>query len=187
LALTAVPAVVALDAHEARASVSIPVTYDALLHGSSSAAVVTPIEQRSVWENGRIYTYSRVHVDRAIAGELATDGEAWVRTMGGVVGKIGQVVEGEAVLTVGRPCVLFVHAGPVGAVEVTARAQGQFAIVLDEKKTQRVARSSAVGALIAPKTVSPAPALLAAEILHGRVIDDVAHEVAGAWERTHAH
>jgi hypothetical protein len=148
--------------------------------------VVTPIESRSVWESGRIYTYTRVSVDRVVAGELVGN-DAWVRTMGGVVGNIGQIVEGEAVLAPGQS-LLFVHAGPIGALEVTARGQGQFPIVTGDAKTPaRVVRSHAMGALVAPQViVSSAATRLAADVLHGRIVDDVAGDVAADWSRLHA-
>ena len=183
-------------AREASASVSIAVTFDGLLRETSAAVLVTPSEQRAVWENERIYTYTRVHVDRGIAGELATGGDAWVRTMGGIVGKIGHAVDGEAVLTVGRPCLLFLHPGPVGAFEVTARAQGQFPLVADANAANataaiRVIRSGAVGALLPPKTPAQRPAPLAlqplaADVIHGRLVDDVARDVSAAWASAHA-
>ena len=66
------PSISPLIATNAPASVSIAATFDGLLHESSTAAVVTAAESRPVWEDGRIYTYTHVHVDRAVAGELGT-------------------------------------------------------------------------------------------------------------------
>jgi hypothetical protein len=182
LGLAAVP----VASHQAHASVSIAVTFDGLVRETSLAAVVTPIEQRAYWENGRIYTYTRVSVDRVVAGDAVT--EVWIRTMGGIVGKIGQAVDGEAVLIVGRPSLLFLHAGPPGAMEVTARGQGQFPVVLDDKKATRVIRAGNVGALLAPKskTTQIAAPALAADVIHGRLLDDVARDVSSAFKRLHA-
>jgi hypothetical protein len=168
--------------------VSISVTWDGLLRASSAAAVVTPVEARAIWENGRIYTYTRVQVNRSVAGDLGAGSEAWVRTMGGIVDKIGQIVEGEALLATGQPSLLFLHAGPIGALEVTARGQGQFPIVtVDPQTPPRVVRSHAVGAIVAPPLAVSSPAnRLAADVLHGRVVDDVAGDIAADWSRTHA-
>lgn len=181
---------------DARASVSIAVTWDGLLRESTAAAIVTPIEARSVWENGRIYTYTHVRIDRAMAGDLGTGGDAWVRTMGGVVGKIGQIVDGEPVLAPGQSSLLFLHPGPVGAYEVTARGQGQFPVVRDDPKNPasgHFVRSTSVGALVLPRAAASAtssasaspPLRLAADVVHGRAIDDVAHDIAEAWKPTH--
>lgn len=184
LALTAV-----LASADARASVSIAVTWDGLLRESTAAAVVTAVESHGLWENGRIYTYTRVRVERALAGELATGSEAWVRTMGGVVGKIGQVVDGEPVLAPGASSLLFLHAVPGEAVtyDVTARGQGQFPLVVDEKGVRQLVRSNAAGAVLAPRSALPRPAVpLAVDVVHGRSVDDVARDVAAAWARAHA-
>ena len=172
---------------DAAASVSIAVTWDSLLQASTFAAMVTPTNATSVWEAGRIYTYTQVHVDRAIAGDAGGADSVWVRTMGGIVGSIGQVVDGEAVLTVGRPSLLFLHAGPAGTLQVTARGQGQFPLVVDAKKAARLSRSSAVGGLVLPKrSASSAAPVLAADRVHGRLVDDVARDVAAAWPLVHA-
>jgi hypothetical protein len=187
-------------ARDASASLSIAVTFDRLVQESTAVGVVTPVEQTSLWENGRIYTYSRVHADSMIVGALDANGDAWVRSMGGVVGKVGQLVEGEAVLTVGRPSLLFLHpvvtpvsgAAPVsqGFFEVSARAQGQFAVVLDADNRTRLKRSSAVGAVVAPSSTGDGngqPPIFATDKIHGRALADAAKDIAAAWSRLHAH
>ncbi len=173
----------------AQASVSIAVTWDGLLHESTAAVMVTSVDSRPVWENGRIYTYTRVHIDRSLAGGLASGGEAWIRTMGGVVGKVGQLVEGEATFAPGESSLLFIHPGPLGAFVVTARGQGQFPVVAtDPTRPPRIVKSYAVGMLLAPRGVhsSGAAPPLAAEILHDRPVEDVAQDVASAWGAAHA-
>jgi hypothetical protein len=182
------PSISPLIATSAPASVSIAATFDGLLHDSTAAAMVTAAESRPVWEDGRIYTYTHVHVDRAVAGELGTGVDAWVRTMGGVVGKVGQIVEGEAAFAPGEASLLFLRPGPVGAYVVTARGQGQFPVTRgDGQQPARIVRSHAVGMLVAPRVSTTAsPARLAAEVLHDRPVDDVAQEIAAAWGAAHA-
>jgi hypothetical protein len=169
---------------DARASISVAISFDALLRGSSAAVVATATEQHSLWEGGRIYTYSRVHVDTAVAGELHADDEAWVRTMGGVVGDVGQIVDGEASLTTGRPSLLFLRPS-VGAYVVTARAQGQFGLYTDENLEVRARKSSGVGALLPPQGASGPPAVLASDVIHGRPVASSAKDIAAAWRRAH--
>jgi hypothetical protein len=199
LGLTAVFAPITAE-HDAKASVSIAVIFDDLVKYADAVLVATPVEENSVWENGRIYTYTRVHVDTGIAGELGTGGEAWVRTMGGIVGHIGQSVEGEAVFTVGRPSIVFLRHGPPGSFEVTGRAQGQYPVYLDDATKQlRVMRSSAVGALFPPKAtpqrtdeklnpqaVQAAPPILARDALHLKPVDEASRLIAEAFKRLHA-
>jgi hypothetical protein len=169
---------------DARASVSVAVTFEALLGDSVAAAVGTPVRRQSVWEDGRIYSYAEVHVDRLVAGRL--EGETvWVRTMGGVVGNIGQRVEGEAVLLPGEPSLLFLHAGPVGAFDVTARGQGQFPIVADDTgQRTRVVRSNAMGMIVERRPA--AAGRRASDVLHGRSVEDAAHAISAAWDAVHA-
>jgi hypothetical protein len=187
-----------LAASDARASVQIAVVFDALVRDSATVDEVTCVEQKSVWEGGRIYTYSRVVASRTLAGQVTS--EAWVRTMGGVVGDVGQLVEGEAVLQVGRPTVLFLHAtAAAGVYEVTARAQGQFVLAADGSGKVRLRPGANVGALLAPpaKTMAlvrsearapltPEATMLARDVAAGKTVDELARQVALAWQRTHA-
>jgi hypothetical protein len=186
--VTACALVVSLHVVDAGASVSIAVGWESLLHESVAAAMVSPLEVQSVWESARIYTYTRVRIDRVLAGELATGSEILVRTMGGVVGQTGQLVEGEAVLTRGEASLLFVHAiaGRPGTFDVTARGQGQFPLVADARTPPHLVRSNTMGALLPARVLGPVPGgPLAADVVHGHAVDDVAREVASAWSRTH--
>jgi len=182
----------------ADASVSRAVLFEDLVRDARSVDVVTPTEQRSVWEGGRIVTYTRVRVDRAIAGDLGAGADTWVRSLGGVVGSVGQLVDGEPALAVGAPTLLFLREGPAGAMQVTARAQGQFALV-PEGGGLRVRQSGAVGVLLSSvkpwRTYVPAAGLalasikdaFAGDVLHGRPLDDAAADIGQAWKRAHAH
>ncbi len=193
LALLAVAAA-ALAPGDAGASVSIVMTFDKLVGDSTAAAVITPITQMSLWEDGRIVTYTDAHVDTAVAGTLAD--EVWLRNLGGSVGHIGQSVEGEAEMTVGHPCLVFVHpamalrssasippAPMPGVFSVTGRAQGEFPVVRGDDGELRVVKSSGIGATMAPKGV--AMPTLAVDALHGLKVSDATDTVAEAWSRLH--
>ena len=193
----AIGATIAVAPTDARASVSIAILFDELVERASAASVVTPTEQHCVWEDGRIYTYSRVHVDKALAGAIPED--AWVRTLGGVVGKVGQSVDGEAVLTMGRPSLLFVQpvAAQPGTFEVTARAQGQFALAggtaASPLSAMRFVRAYGVGAVMPPgldriariQKMRAGAVPLAAEVLHDRPVAEATREIQAAWVRLH--
>jgi hypothetical protein len=194
---------------DARASVSIAIAFDALVKDADSVGVATPLEAKSVWEDGRIYTYTRVKIEQGVAGELGTGAEGWVRTMGGVVGKIGQLVDGEPVLTTGKSSLLFMRKFKAGGTwEVSARAQGQYPVLVDDTlKTRKLIRSSAVGVLFPPRAttaevtagaaktqaVTGSPAVtepvktvrLAGEFMHDRPFDEVAREIATSWKKLH--
>ena len=182
----------ACTVREADASVSLPVTWEALVKASTAAAIVTPMEARAVWEDGRICTYTHVHIERALAGELGTGGDAWVRTLGGIVGKIGQIVDGEAVFSPGRASLVFVRPSASGALDVTARGQGQFPVVAGSGAgaPPTLLRSRSSGFILprpkAAPTAGKALPPLAADVLHGRAVEDAAHDVATAWGTYHA-
>ncbi len=202
-ALAALP--VLLDPVDARASVSIAITFDTLVKDADAVGVATPVESKSVWEGGRIYTYTRMQIEQGVAGELGTGAEGWVRTMGGVVGNVGQAVDGEAVFTTGKSSLLFLRKFKSGGTwEVSARAQGQYPVLIDDSQhVRKVIRSSTVGVLLPPRrtvaasatgkvgpqslatTVDAKSLRLAGEVLHERPFDDVAREVAAAWKKLH--
>jgi hypothetical protein len=198
---------------DAQASVSIAVGYDALVKDADAVGVVTPVESNTVWEEGRIVTYTRVKVDQGVAGDLGTGSEGWVRTLGGVVGKIGQLVDGEPVFTPNKSSLLFMRKWKTGGTwEVSARAQGQFPVVVvtaagvDADKTnavtqRRVMRSTTAGMLLPPKPVTAGPApmktdpngsadrvaqvRLAGDVLHDRPLDEVTRDIAASWKTLH--
>lgn len=210
LALTVAPLWL-LGSPEAEASVSIAVTVDGLVQSADAVAVVTPLESHSVWEEGKIRTYTKVRVEESVAGGLATSDEAVVRTLGGVVENIGQTVDGEPVFVIGAQSLLFLRRVRSGnAFEVAARAQGQYPIVVGKSAggagapSKRVIRSGDRGVLLPPRKVVRASktavsteasakeaasipkARLAGEALHDRPLDDVARELSDAWRRLHA-
>ncbi len=176
----------------AHASVSFTVLLDALASESSAAVVMTPFDQKSVWEDGRIATYTHVRVERVVAGTIASD--VWIKTLGGAVGDIGQMVEGEAVLRAGQTSLLFITSYENNLV-VAGRGQGQFPITADGAGVKRVHKNLHVGALLAPNpsslariraaTSHPSAAAPAGDVLDGRTVDDAATEIASSWTRTH--
>ncbi len=185
-----------LSPREARASISIAVTYDVLLGASNAIAVMTPLEQRAAWEDGRITTRTRLRVDRAVAGDLITGGEVWIKTRGGVVGNVGQLVSGEPVFGVGKPYLMFVHGTRSGTLEVAARGQGQFTIEVDARTSRRLLRSQTAEALVPPREAPPAPGarspdaqptgVLAADVLRDRELSDACGKLATEWRALHA-
>jgi hypothetical protein len=134
---------------EAEAAISIHVTLEELVRASTYVVVGTADERHSAWEDlpggRRIVTYTRVKIDRPVVG--APGGEVWVRTLGGAVGKIGQLVSGEAQLALGQPSLLFLTKDD-GVVVVTAMAQGHYRIVKDGGGVARLAASPDTGTLL---------------------------------------
>jgi hypothetical protein len=194
---------------DAAASVSIAIKFDDLVKDADVVAVITAGEAQSLWEDGRIYTYTKVKVDQGVAGDLGAGADAWVRTMGGVVGKIGQMVDGEPVFVSGKQSLLFMHKFRGDSIfEVSARAQGQYPVTVDPKTNiKKVTRSMNAGVLLSPKPDSaPASGVvtqsvppnvselidpnraslrLAMDMIHDRKIEEATRDIATAWRRTH--
>lgn len=101
-------------------------TSSLVLSGVARSATCT---WESVGKQRRIVTYTVVSVDEALLGEPGA--EVLVRTLGGQVDKIGQIVHGEATLTLGERAVLFLEPIASGALRVTAMAQGHYPLRAD--------------------------------------------------------
>ncbi|MEO7112142.1 MAG: hypothetical protein ABI183_16985 [Polyangiaceae bacterium] len=198
----------------ADASVSIAVSFDQLVHDSSAVTVATATEAQVVWENGRIVTYTHLHVDRAVAGNLHVNDAPWVASLGGIVGTTGQVVDGEPTLHVGMPYLLFLRPDPSATTApgtspsvlmVTARAQGQFrlkaaSVTPDRTKPGHylsspviVIRNPGVGEILPMRPTGLASGAsatttpkAAVDQIADRPIDDVAKEISSAWTKSHA-
>jgi hypothetical protein len=168
----------------AAASVSIPVTFDDLVGRATAAAIVMPIEQHGVWEDGRIATYTHLRIERRVAGTLPES--VWVRTEGGAVGHVGQIVEGEAAFVPGTPSLVFLHprrdGGSATAFGVVEGAQGQFPIVTEGRRSPRLVMSPHMGGLVPPASTSP----LARDVLVDVALEDAAKAIAAAWAHRHS-
>jgi hypothetical protein len=180
------------------ASVSIAMTIDDLAKGSSVVLRATPLDQTSAWENGRIVTSTRMHVDRVVAGSAPSSSEVHVQTLGGIVGDIGQIVDGEASF-VSKPSnnsslqssIVFLMPRTEGNKThyvVNGRAQGQLLVLKDVKTNREIVKLARTGPLV-PRTRilrsadHVTPAMMTFD---GHDADEVSNEAARAWERTHA-
>jgi hypothetical protein len=176
----------------ADASVSIAVSFDQLVHDSSAVAVATATDAQVVWEGGRIVTYTHLHVDRAVAGNLQVNDAPWVASLGGIIGTTGQIVDGEPTLHIGMPYLLFLRPDTTatpGTLIVTSRAQGQFHLRASSANSKvNVVRNPGVGEILPALPAKGATTVprAAADQIADRPIDDVAKEISAAWTKSHA-
>ena len=79
--------------------------------------------------------------DLSVTERGAPSEETWVRTLGGHVGRLGQLVEGEARLRLGERCLLFLepHAD---LHRITGMAQGLYRVRLGPDRVERLAPSA---------------------------------------------
>lgn len=161
----------------AEAAVSVLMSLDELVAASTYAVVATAHERRSVWEevggSRRIVTYTRLAVERSVLGSAGS--ELWVRTLGGVVGKIGQTVSGEAQIAPGSRSLLFL-ANVEGILVVTGLAQGHFRVVAEDGGPPRLRPSPEAGVLLPRR----GPAISAREVLVGATLDDAVKAIERA-------
>lgn len=123
------------------------------LVGSSRFALVgTTTEVKSNWEtvgdSRRIVSYHEVQVAYPIDGRPPADTRLMVRTLGGRVGSIGQLVHGEARLELDSPSVLFLAAAGDGFLGVTAMAQGHYPLRADGDRVLRLHASANMPELV---------------------------------------
>jgi hypothetical protein len=146
-----VGAVGVVMARPARASLARAVPVEELVGRSQHVMVGEPLDAYSVWETmgGRkhIVTYTRVRAVELLAGADPKEDELLVRTLGGRVGELGELVHGEAMLTLGARGVLFVMPTR-GALGVTAMAQGHYPLLRDGAGTERLRRSPEANELL---------------------------------------
>lgn len=128
----------------AQASVARAVPLEALTGRSRHVVLGEPLDAYSLWERvgGRkhIVTYTRVRAHELLAGADPKSEEILVRTLGGQVGELGELVHGEAVLRVGRRSVMFVMPSQ-DALAVTAMAQGHYPLRREAGGIERLLRS----------------------------------------------
>lgn len=102
-----------------------------------------------------IVTYSRMRIDDSIQGPSG-EAETLVRTLGGRVGDIGEIVHGEAELTLNETSLVFLMADSNGVELVTAMAQGHYPVALDRAGTARLQLSRNMPHLLDPATSAAA-------------------------------
>ncbi len=135
----------------ASATIARALSVEDLVHKSNTVVLATALEQASSWQevgdSRRIVTTTRVRIDELVTGQKPDAGELMVQTLGGKVGKIGQLVEGEAELVPGRASLLFARGVGAELFAVTAMAQGHFPIAR-ETRGRVLHKSAALPALI---------------------------------------
>jgi hypothetical protein len=155
----------------AEASIARAVTLQELSAASQTALLGTALEANSRWDTvggrKRIVTTTRVRVDETVAG-APPGAEILVRTLGGQVGDIGQIVHGEAFLLLGEAAVLFLADLGGGESVVTGMAQGHYPVRGRLRPSPRLSElRGAAGSAV--------------ERLVGQTFTEARHRIQGAW------
>jgi hypothetical protein len=126
----------------ASATLARAVTLPELVGLSQYALVGKATDANSRWESvggsRRIVTYVRVEVTQPIDGRPPPDSSLMLRTLGGRVGDIGQLVHGEARFELGASAVMFMTPDEDGVLGITAMAQGHYPLHADPGDVMRL-------------------------------------------------
>lgn len=155
--VTGVPSASVLEPPSAEAAVSIAYSLSQLVKDSSRVVVARAVERRSEWAevagSRRIVTYTRLQTLESVLGDGPAD--LWVRTLGGVVGRVGQQVSGEASLELDGKSMVFLARATDGAWVVTGMAQGHYPVrhvAEGETSRERLTASREIGTVVARKS-----------------------------------
>jgi hypothetical protein len=128
----------------AHASVARALRLEELTQRSRHVLVGEPLDAYSAWTRigarKHIVTYTRIRTHEVLAGRDPQDSEVLVRTLGGRVGELGELVHGEALLQLGERSVLFVMPSR-DTLTVTGMAQGHYPLFKDVRGAERLLRS----------------------------------------------
>lgn len=172
---------------DAEASTAVAYTLEELIDAAPTVVIAKAIERESKWEkvgdSKRIVTYTKLEIASEVLG--AGPKTVWVRTLGGVVGKIGQQVAGEARFELGRTSLVFLAQAPAGITVVAGAAQGHYPAVADEadEAPVRLRVSPSLGKIIE----RPGPRITALQRLVGRSVPDAVTTIREAKAELDAH
>ena len=126
----------------AEASVARALPLGELLYKSSHVLVGTATDAYGTWEEiGKrrcIVTYSLFRVEEPLDGREPPGSEITIRTLGGVVGDLGQRFFGEAMVALHERATVFVHDTAPSLYVVTAMAQGHYPLQADSRGVHRL-------------------------------------------------
>jgi len=165
----------ALYPDDASATTALAASLDELVKRSDQIFFGRPLQASSRWADvgagRRIVTYTTVQVEEPLEGDAQA--EYVVRTLGGKVGDVGQLVHGEASLRIGEDNLIFLHRARNGDHVVTARAQGQYPLRADDRGTRRLRQSPRIAYLVNDEKS-------AAHVLVGRTVSEARRVVLDA-------
>lgn len=182
----ALPLSLSIAERPAQASTVLALTVQDLVDRADAVVVGIPKSRTARWESGKIVTYTTVSIDSNVAGAGKAGESFVVRTLGGVVGEIGQQVAGEATLPLDVPQVFFLRpmpagtTAPAGTRTVVGMAQGALRVVVGKDKIARL-EPRLDGLALVPQAGVKVPAAHVA--LAGKSVADATIDIRAAWAK----
>ena len=150
--LTTAGAIVGIPTRAAQATVARALSLTELVGKSDVVIVGTPTHWSSQWVSiggqRRMVTDTKIKVARRVFGLGTQVAEVTVRTLGGRIGDLGQLVHGEARFGRGQTALVFLRRVDASRYRVTGMAQGHFRVGPDATGTLRLGRGPNVAHLL---------------------------------------
>ena len=147
-----------------------PMPLSRLVRRSTMVVVATPVSSESHWatigNTERVVTDHTLEVSWTLRGDDVTGKDVVVRTLGGTVDGVAQLVYGEARLRMGQASLLFLVTDRDSMLHVLGMAQGHYPAAPDDKGEWRIRRSPGLEGVIHPERS-------ASETLSGQRLLDV--------------
>jgi hypothetical protein len=157
----------------AHATIVSGMTLEALVQRSAHIVLVTPFASSARFidlpGSHRIVTDVNVRIDQVLAKAPPAASEVSVRVLGGVIGKSAEFVDGQAELSRGAPCLLFLCRVTDDVHWVAGMAQGHFPLRIDDAGTARLSASPRLPEMLHPER-SAARRLVGADIPAARAL-----------------
>lgn len=103
----------------------------ALLKATEARCVSLPIAGRQM-----LVTETRVRIEESLSKVTAQHSEVVVRTLGGVLDGVGELVHGQAEFTLDARCLAFLTCAPDGSLWVAGMAQGHYPLIASGSELQ---------------------------------------------------
>jgi hypothetical protein len=172
----AILAVTLAAAMAAPATTLLEMSLDQLTEAAQLVARVRVLSSENRWENGEIWTFTRLEVSDALKG--AAPREVVVRLLGGEVGHLASIVEGVPRFRPGEEAYLFLESTRTPEMTVTGWAQGAYRIVRDAEGRETVTQDASGTILFDAET---------GRFRHGGIrrmpVEEFRQQVAAAAER----
>jgi hypothetical protein len=156
--LAAVGTISGAATRTAQATVARALSLTELVGKSDAVVVGTPTRWSSQWVSlggqRRMVTDTKFKITRHVFGVDTKVTEITVRTLGGRIGDLGQLVHGEATFGRGQSALVFLRRLEGSRYRVTGMAQGHFPVGPDGTGTVRLGRGPN-GALLLGGSFSP--------------------------------
>lgn len=140
-----------LLAPRAQATLMRGLSLRALCAQSQHILRVTPIEAHcislSIGGRSMIVTETRARLEEVLSKAAPSSAEIVVRTLGGILNGVGELVHGQAELGLGVSCLAFLTGADDGALWVTGMAQGHYPLVSIERSELQLSASPRLSTL----------------------------------------